>query len=93
MLRAPSLRFQVGVVRYITPKLLKFLVCHIHIAAPMQHRYMMIIFLDVTELVFFCCRDAAETLVIIRPFAAAALVGLATPACCLLLVLELVMMM
>jgi len=77
----------VGVVRYITPKLLKFLVCHIHIAAPMQHRYMMIIFLDVTELV------SAETLVIIRPFAAAALVGLATPACCLLLVLELVMMM
>ena len=87
MLRAPSLRFQVGVVRYITPKLLKFLVCHIHIAAPMQHRYMMIIFLDVTELVFFCCRDAAETLVIIRPFAAAALLGLLRllAACCLYL--------
>ena len=47
------------------------------------------------ELVNFCCRDAAETLVIILlPFAAAAgvhriaLVGLATA--CLLLVLELV---
>ena len=86
--------FQVGVVSYVTAKFFRFLVCHIHIAAPTQHRRIRIIFLDVMELVNFCCRDAAETLVIIRPFAAAAgvhriaLVGLATA--CLLLVLELV---